>query len=490
MFIFPGCAREQNRERPTQLRYGFTSEPRTLDPLSPGNTADGRSILFNVFEGLVKPNPDGTFMPAIAESWTIDPAFLIYTFTLREGVRFHDGSIVTAEDVKFSLDTAIANEFIGLNRINEVLIYGENQIKIILNSPDPYFLPFLTVGIIQAGNTNRERVVIGTGPFFIESYTTQRELVLRRFDYYWQRFLDPPREIPSLEKVTIVFFANFEAMMTSLRGGNIDGANLTGAYVAQLNQRDFYAFHNNSSAVQVLALNNARAPFDDVRVRRAISYGIDVQEIINAAFFGSGSHSGSPVIPGLTEYFESNLGYVHNPQRALEYLAQAGFYGGNQISFEIAAPSNYGMHVDTAQVITNQLNRIGIQATIRLVDWSTWLSDIHRDRNYQATVISIDSRVVSARSFLSRYHSENSSNFINFASEDFDRVYASMLTETDSSVRNQLYREAQKIIAGEAASVFIQDIVHYVVLRRGAFGGVLNYPLYVVDFASIYGIGN
>jgi peptide/nickel transport system substrate-binding protein len=146
------------------------------------------------------------------------------------------------------------------------------------------------------------------------------------------------------------------------------------------------------------------------------------------------------------------------------------------------------MHVDTAQVIANQLERSGIQTTIRLVDWTTWLADVYRARNYQATVISIDSPVVSPRSFLARYHSANGNNFMNFANNDFDTVFDSLLTETDEQKRNELYREAQRIITANAAGVFIQDILYYMVFRKGIFDGFKNYPLYTIDFSAIYRI--
>jgi peptide/nickel transport system substrate-binding protein len=485
--LFPSC-RQNAGSGALELRYGLTSEPVTLDPLNPSNSADGRSILFNVFEGLVKPNTDGTFMPCVAESWTIEQGGRVYNFTLREGVRFHDGSIVSSADVKFSLDTAIAASFLGLDRIEEVVLQGEKQITVILKYPDPEFLPYMTIGIVKAGNNDREKNVIGTGPFFIESYTTQRNLVLKKFDNYWQRSLPQPRDIPRLEKVTIVFFANSDAMMLALRGGSIDGASITGSMAAQLDHKNFDIFQSYSAAVHLLALNNAAAPLDDIRVRKAINYGIDVQEIIDAAFFGLGNPSGSPIIPGLAVYYEDSLSYPYNPDTARSLLAEAGFGEGRAPALEITVPSNYTMHIDTAQVIVGQLEKIGINASIKLVDWNPWLMDVYFGRQHQATIISLDSPIVSPRSFLTRYRSDDSNNFINFSSADFDRVYDSVLTETDEAARIRLYKDAQRIIAENAASVYIQDILYYKAFRKGAFAGVLNYPLYVVDFAPIYRI--
>jgi peptide/nickel transport system substrate-binding protein len=486
VFVFLSCTAKTGK--PTELRYGFTSEPSSLDPLNPANTADGRSILFNVFEGLVKPDTEGRLLPCIAESWTIEQDALVYNFNLRKDVMFHDGSIVNSSDVKFSLEKAVEADFNGLNNIKEVVISEENQILVILKSPDPEFLPYLTVGIVKKDIIDREKNVTGTGPFFIESYAIQQNLVLKKFKDYWQCHLPEPKDIPYLEKVTVVFFSNYDTLMTALRGGGIDGAFITGSMAAQLDHRYFNIINNHSAGVQLLALNNAVSPLDDIRVRKAINYGIDIRGIIDAAFFGVGAPSGSPIIPGLSVYYESSLSYPYDPEQARSLLAEAGFNEKNRFTLEITVPSNFTMHVDTAQVIVNQLEKIGVNAVIKLVDWSTWLSDVYFGRKYQATVITLDSLSVSPRGFLNRYRSNESDNFINFKNADFDRVYDTALTEIDNASRIRLYKDAQRIITENAASVYIQDILYFIALRGGAFGGALDYPLYVIDLASIYGI--
>jgi peptide/nickel transport system substrate-binding protein len=360
---------------------------------------------------------------------------------------------------------------------------GEKQITVTLKTVDLEFLPFLTVGIVKDGNLDRENNIIGTGPFLIESYKTQQNLVLKKFDDYWQEGL------PFLERVIFVFYANYDAMIVALRGGSIDASSVTGAMSAQLDHRSFDIVHNFSAAIQLLALNNSVAPLDDIRVRRALNYGIDVQDIINTAFFGSGVPSGSPIIPGLSEYYEDNLTYHYEPETAKALLAEAGFSeSSRKLALEITVPSNYTMHVDTAQVIASQLAKIGVDVSIKLVDWNTWLSDVYFGRQYMSTIISLDSSVVSPRNFIARYLSTSGSNFINFSSADFDGVYNSILAETDYEKRIRLYKEAQRVIADNAASVYIQDIFYFKAFRAGAYSGVLNYPLYVTDFSAIYGV--
>jgi peptide/nickel transport system substrate-binding protein len=466
-----------------ELRFGLTTEPATLDPLSPANTADGRSILFNVFEGLVKPDTQGRLRPAAAESWTVEDGGRVWVFTLREGLRFHDGTAVTPGDVKFSLDTAAGAGFEGFTRIERVETEGERTVRVILAEGDPEFLPYITVGIVPEHNPDRERNAVGTGPFQIERYAVQRFLTLVKNPAYREPGL------PRLDRVTFVFFADSDALLLGLRGGSIDGAAVTGALARQLDRARFDAFPSPSASVQLLALNNGAPPFDDVRVRRALNYGIDIRQIIDTAFYGGGEPSGSPLIPGLARYYEGALKdpYPFDPPRARALLAEAGYGpGGRRLSLEITVPSSYTMHVDTAQVVAGQLEALGVSVSIKLVDWAAWLADVYRGRNYQGTIISLDAATVSPRSFLARYLSGGGSNFMNFSSAGYDRVYRAALAEPDEAKRIGLYKEAQRIISDAAAAVYIQDITGFLVFPKGRFGGVLPYPLYVIDFASIH----
>jgi peptide/nickel transport system substrate-binding protein len=479
--LFAGAKKEGGAAKgPAELRYGLTSEPATLDPLSPSNTADGRSILFNVFEGLVRPDPDGNLLGAIAESWTIEQGGLVYAFTLREGVKFHDGSPVTVKDAEFTLNKAIEAKFLGFTQIEKVETVGGRDISITLKAPDPEFLPYLTIGIVSAANADREKNPIGAGPFIIESYTPQQSLVLKKNASYWKA------GFPKLDQVTIVFVADSDALLLNLQGGNIDGATVTGSLVEQLNPSQFDIIPGNSNAVQLLALNNTVKPLDDIRVRQAINYAIDIPEIIETAFYGRGEPSGSPLIPGLTRYYNKALAnpYPVDVNRAKRLLAEAGYPNG--FNLEITVPSNYTMHIDTAQVAVNQLAKAGINAGIKLVDWATWYSEVYRGRKFEATIISFDAANVSPRTFLSRYRSDGGSNLINFKNADYDRAFDGALLEIDENRRAALYQEAQKIISDNAASVYIQDIRNFRAFPKGRYSGVVNYPLDVLDLSTIY----
>ncbi|MDR1565828.1 MAG: ABC transporter substrate-binding protein [Treponema sp.] len=477
----PESVSQGKKVRGGELRFGLASELATLDPLDPANTADGRSVLFNVYEGLVKPDTDGSLLPAVAESFSINQNGLVYSFRIREGVKFHDGTTVKAEDAQFTLTKAMEARYTGFTDIEKIEITGEQELHLTLKNPDPDFLPYLTIGIVPKNNADRNKNPIGTGPFRIESYTSQQSLVLVRNSEYWRP------ELPYLDKVTLVFLADSDSLQIGLQGGNIDGASVTGSIISQMDLSRFEVVPGRSNMVQLLALNNEVKPLDNVLVRKALNYAIDAQEIIDAAFYGWGEPSGSPIIPGLKAVYETALAepYPRNLDTAAELLAQAGYAGG--FPLEITVPSNYSMHVNTAEVIVNQLSKIGITATIRLVDWASWLSDVYRGRKYQATIISFDGSTIplSPRSFLGRYLSSAGGNLINFKNPEYDRVYSQALKETEQDRRNSLYKEAQRILSGEAASVFIQDIMAFTVFVK-PFKGALNYPLNVIDFSVIY----
>ena len=465
-----------------KIRIGVSQDVDSLDPHI-ARSAGTREVLFNIYEGLVKPNSNGEIVGAIATDYRISDDMLVYTFTLREGVKFHDGAAVTAEDVKYSIerlaDTSDGEPLVSaFSIINEVNIVDGETVEIVLGEPDPDFLPHLTVAIIPAGADDLTTNPIGTGPFMFHSRNPGERIILERFEDYWG-------DNAHLEQVEFRVMSDPDMTVTYLNGGSIDMAlRLTPVQVAQLSD-DFYVEAGTMNLVQALYLNNAKAPLDNLLVRQALNYAVNQDEIIHIVGGGYGIRLGTSMLPGLRDYFDESFAeyYQHNAERAKELLAEAGYPDG--FDLEIVISSTSQTHVDTGQVIVEQLRAVGINATIRLVDWSVWLEEVFGNQEYQATVVGVDAPTLSARAMLERFTSTGSGNFVNFSNEEYDEVFAQAIVTVDRAERQALYHRLQEILVEQAANVYIQDQAHLVAIRND-FAGYVFYPIYVQNVATIY----
>jgi peptide/nickel transport system substrate-binding protein len=259
---------------------------------------------------------------------------------------------------------------------------------------------------------------------------------------------------------------------------------LTSTQVAQLGD-DFYVAEGTMNLVQALYLNNAEKPFDDVRVRQALCYAIDKDAIIDLAFDGYGSPIGSSMYPAFGKYFDDSLTnyYTQDIEKAKELLAEAGYPDG--FTMTITVPSNYQPHVDTAQVLVEQLKEIGVTAEIQPVEWASWLSDVYSGRQYQSTVVGVDASTMTARALLERFVSTAGNNFINYSSETYDELFQQVLATSDDELQTDLYKHMEAELTANAANVYIQDMADLVAVRKG-LEGLTFYPIYVLDVSTLY----
>ncbi len=479
-----GCAGDK-QEDSSQITIGIPQDIEdSLDPMK-ATAAGTKEILFNIYEGLVKPDSDGNLIPAVASEYTISEEGTVYTFTVREGIKFHDGSKVTADDVVYSLERyadglsgdALASAF---SNIASITATDEKTVVITLKESNADFLSYLTAQIIPASNADPDTVAIGTGPYKYVSRSPQENIILEKFDDYWDK-----DHAASIEHITLKVIANADTIVTELNGGSIDMfCRLSSTQVSQLSA-DYQVYTGTMNLVQALYLNNAVEPFNDVKVRQALCYAIDKQGVLDMAFDGQGSIIGSAMFPTFGKYYMPELenAYPTNREKAKELLAEAGYPDG--FSFSITVPSNYQPHVDTAQVIAEQLKEVGITANINLVEWATWLSDVYSGRQYEATVIGVDASMLSAGALLDRYQSEASGNFMNFVSPAYDEALSAAESSIDDTEKTALFKQCEQIISDEAASVYIQDMVNLVALNN-KYDGYVFYPLYVQDFAKLH----
>ena len=453
----------------------------SLDPHMSSSSAATREILFNIYEGLVKPDSNGQLQPAIAKSFSVNDTADSYTFVLREGVTFHNGNTVTADDVVWSLSraagldsgTPLVSDVAGIKAVTKT---DETTIVIDLKAPDTEFLAHITTAIIPEGHDPLAEVV-GTGPFRFVSRVVQDNIVLEKFDGYWG-------EPAHLDKVTLKIIENSETLVNALRSGALDLVTRMNAnQIASLS--GLQILEGSSNVVQALYLNHAVTPFDDVRVRQALCYAIDKHELIELAADGYGTPVGSSMFPAFGKYFMPELTdyYTKDLDKAKQLLAEAGYPDG--FTFTITVPSSLQAHVDAAQVIENLLAPIGVTAKIDQVEWATWYSDAYKDRNFEGTIIGMDAHGVAASDMLARWQSGHGKNFINYSSERYDAAYTAAISTTDDALQTAKFKECETILAEEAVNVYLQDNASFAVMAND-LGGFEFYPLYVLDLSKIY----
>ena len=456
------------------------------DSLDPHKTvkAGTREVMFNVFEGLMKPTPDGDLTPAIAESYEVSEDRMTYTFHLREGVQFHNGKTVTAEDVVYSIQRCAAATETGIVQveafsvIQDIKTPDDKTVAITISEPSNEFISYMTTAILPADYDKQDTAPVGTGPFKFVSRTAQDSVVLEKFDGYW----GTPAQ---LDKVTLKIIENADSLMMSLQSGAIDlCAHLTSTQVAQL-EKDFNVAEGTMNLVQAMYLNNAVAPFDDVRVRQALCYAVDKQEIIDLAFDGYGSPIGSSMYPAFGKYFDDSLTnyYTKDVEKAKALLAEAGYPDGFDMT--ITVPSNYKPHMDTAEVLVQQLAQIGVNATIEPIEWESWVSDVYAGRQFQSTVVGVDASAMTARALLERFTSDYGKNFINYNNAEYDALFQQTLTAYDDAEQTAIYKQMLANLTENAANVYIQDLADLVAVRKGV-EGVTFYPIYVLDLANLH----
>ena len=456
------------------------------DSLDPHKTvkAGTREVMFNVFEGLMKPTPDGDLTPAIAESYTVSEDRKTYTFTLREGVKFHNGDTVTAEDVIWSIERCAAATETGIVQVEAFSVIeaieapDERTVTITISEPSNEFISYMTTAVLPADYDQQDTAPVGTGPFKFVSRTAQDSVVLEKFGEYWGT--------PAyLDKVTLKIIENADSLMMSLQSGAIDlCSHLTSTQVAQLGG-DFDVAEGTMNLIQALYLNNAEKPFDDVRVRQALCYAVDKQEIIDLAFDGYGSPIGSSMYPAFGKYFDDSLTnyYTKDVEKAKSLLAEVGYPDGFDMT--ITVPSNYKPHMDTAEVLAQQLAQIGVNATIEPIEWESWVSDVYAGRQFQSTVVGVDASTMTARALLERFTSTYGKNFINYNNADYDALFQQVLTTYDDEAQTALYKDMERNLTENAANVYIQDLADLVAVRKG-LEGVTFYPIYVLDLSTIH----
>jgi peptide/nickel transport system substrate-binding protein len=455
-------------------------EPPHLDPTSAAAGAIDSVLYSNVFEGLTRFAADGSIIAGLAQSWEISPDGLTYTFRLHPDVRFHDGTTMDAQDVKFSLDRARAEDSTNAQKalftgITDVSAIDPQTVQITLSEPNGNLLFNLAWGdaVIVAPESIEgiKQNPIGTGAFRFDTWVQGDRIVIVKNDDYW----GTPAK---LDKATFKFISDPTAAFAAMMAEDID---VFSGFPAPENLPQFEAdprfqvLVGSTEGETILSTNNKMPPFDNPKVRAAVAHAIDRQAIIDGAMFGYGTPIGTHFAPHNPAYVDLTGQSAHDPARARALLAEAGLPDGFETTLFLPPPS-YARR--GGEIIAAQLAAVGIKAQITNVEWAQWLETVFRGKNYGLTIVS---------------HTEpmdigiyaNPDYYFQYDNPAFQALIAKLNTTTDPQMRTQLMQDAQRTIANDHVNGYLFQLAALSVAKAGLQGLWTNAPTQANDLTAV-----
>jgi peptide/nickel transport system substrate-binding protein len=457
------------------LVVGLVAEPVNLDPAQVTDLNSNR-VGRRIVETLVTfPEESTQIVPGLAESWTISKDGLRYTFKLRKGVTFHDGTPFTAEAVKFSIERQImpehpfnklgkypfANYFFGTVKAVEVI--DPQTVEIVLKEARASFLAVLTAGAASIVSPTAVRKwgadyvlhPVGTGPFKFVQWDSGQKVVLERNPSYW-------RFPVKLERVIYRSIVEDQARLTELLTGSLDLiVGVPPDFVGQLEKDARLTLLKQVGAhVWYLGINNQKKPFEDKRVRQALNYAVNKEAIVRDVLKGTGAASAGPVLPGTWGADPTIKPFAYDPARAKKLLAEAGYPNG--FSTTLWTPeSGSGMQSSVAMstVIQSNLKAVGINVTLQTMEWGAFLAKL-RTKEQELFALSWmagneDPDMVMYPLLHSTQWTPGGPNRALYKNPKFDDLLHQARTSTDQAKRAELYREAQRILHDDPPWIFI-----------------------------------
>lgn len=466
--------------RKDQLTLGLALEPPGLDPTAGAASSIAEVVLYNVFETLTKINADGSVSPLLAERWELGSDLQTCTLHLRRDVRFHNGAPFNAHTVRFAFERAGDAKSTNKDKTTFAQLRTEvlDDYTVRLHSsevePDLLFLLGQATAILVepgSASTNASKP-IGTGPYRLQSWTRGAALTLTRWD--GGRNAAHVR----LARVTYRFIPDPAAQVAALLAGDVDAfARVTPRSMAQFkaNAR-FQVLVSGSRAKTILAMNHARKPLQDVRVRCAIAAAIDRQTIIDAAGDGLGRAIGSHYVPGALGYVDTTGINPYDPERARRLLAQAGVKLPLKLQLTLP-PTPYARQ--GGEIIAAMLAKVGIQAQLHNVEWAQWLAGTYGQKNYDLTLISHVEPLDLGNFAKPGY-------YWGYQSAQFNALYRQIQHSTRPADRARLLGDAQRLLAQDCVHAFLYQPQWVTVAAKDLRGLWPEMPIFVNDLAGMY----
>ncbi len=478
------AAAPQAQAAKTSIAVGMSIEPSGLDPTVAAPVANAQVTWQNVYQGLVRIDRDGKVQPQLAESWTISPDGLIYTFKLRRDVKFQNSVPFDSSVAKFTLDRARAADSTNPQKqyyttITSIEVPASDTLVLHLAAPfgDLLFrLGSPSAVMVEPTSAADDRTnPVGTGPFKLKTWVKGDRVELTRDPNFW----DKSKKI-ALDNITFRFISDQQAQVAAMQSGDVDAFPEMGApelFSTFQNNPRFAAVIGNSELKAVAGMNCERKPFDDVRVRRALMMAVDRNLLVKAVSSGLGEPIGSHYTPNDPGYIDLTGVLPHDPKKAKALLAEAGYPNGIAFSFKTPQMA-YASR--SAEVLQSMFADIGVTMNIVPTEFpAKWISEVYKAGDYDMTIVAhaepMDIGIYAKEGY-----------YFHYKNPAFNKVVSEAEHTTDEAARNKLYGDAQKILAEEVPSLFL-----YVLPKLGVWNAKLeglwkNEPIPSNDLTEVH----
>lgn len=485
VLIFPAhWAFAESPQKGGNLVVCQPAEPPTgLDPTSGTAAAIDRVVYSNIYEGIVKVNDKGDFIPGLAEKWEVSPDGKIYSFHLRKGVKFHNGEPFNAQVAKWNLERAMAEDTKNIHPeyfrvISKIEIPDDYTLVTYLKDVDALYIAHLAEGdavmLPMKGYEKANSQPIGTGPFMFVKWVRGDRVEMVRFEEYWNS------ELPYLDNVTFKFIGDASAQITALKAGDIDVLGWISApeSAAELSKdKRFKVYAGATTGEVIMSTNNKAKPFDNKLVRQAMAYAIDRQTVVDLVMFGYGTPIGSHWSPSTPYYVDLSGKFVYNPEKAKELLAKAGYPKGFEATIQLPAIYSYSRRA--GEVIADMLGQVGIKLKIEIVDWGFWIDRIFKQKEFQLTMIGhVEAWDIGIYA--------NPNYYFQYDSQEFRDAYAKALKAPNEEEKAKWFGRCQEIIAEDAVNGYLFSAPNLPAMKANVMGWWENYPTIALDCTEVW----
>ncbi len=462
------------------VTIGLAVEPPGLDPTSGAAAAISEVTWQNIYEGLTRVDESGAVLPGLAESWKADDA-RIYTFTLRDGVTFHNGTKLTAAQVKFTFErNAAATSTNKRKRVfanmASVETPDDRTVKITLKQPSsllPFFLGEATAAIVSPDTIEGDATTpVGTGPFRFIKWTRGDSVVLEKFPNH----RDAAKI--ALARGTFRFIGDPSAQTAALLAGDLDYMPNMGALESVERFKSDGRFQILVGATEgetFVGINNQRAPFTDVRVRRAVNLAIDRKAIIEGANNGYGQPIASHATRSNPYFLDLTAQFSYDPAQARKLLAEAGFPSGFETVFKLP-PQPYARR--SGEIVAALLGEVGIRAKLEPIEWAQWLDQVFKQKNYGLTVIMQPEP-------WDIFNYTDPGYFYQYDNADFRALMQTAEASTTPEQAKANFQTAQRKLADDAVNAWLFEFPKVSVAQKALQGLWHNAPMAVYPLAEM-----